>query len=182
MAYSGAMTNASGTNDKPSAGDPLPPKCSVIEVHVGELRQLFNAIDPSRFGTRTWTPKLRRVLQSTRPGISTASTRIAQGGPDQSCSASCFRLLERTARSLRSIPGLSGDGGARGAREMFLLEVFCAFFCPGCRNCQYQQSVAMGRLVQIGETTRINPNQNKWNRQLLSIDPISCSRVFFRIV
>src|SRR5216684_6040598 len=43
------MTNASGTKDKGSAGDPIPPKCSVIEVHVGELKQLFNAIDPSPF-------------------------------------------------------------------------------------------------------------------------------------
>ena len=34
MAYSGPMTNASGTTDEPSAGDPLPPECSVIEVHV----------------------------------------------------------------------------------------------------------------------------------------------------
>src|SRR5258708_24801600 len=44
-----AMTNASGSKDKASAGDPIPPKCSVIEVHVGELKQLFNAIDPSPF-------------------------------------------------------------------------------------------------------------------------------------
>jgi hypothetical protein len=36
-------------DDKVSAGDPLPPKCSVIEVHVGELKQLFNSIDPSPF-------------------------------------------------------------------------------------------------------------------------------------
>src|SRR3984893_12081975 len=43
------MTNASGTKDKASSGDPIPPKCSVIEVHVGELKQLFNAIDPSPF-------------------------------------------------------------------------------------------------------------------------------------
>jgi len=35
--------------DKVSAGDPLPPKCSVIEIHVGELKQLFNSIDPSPF-------------------------------------------------------------------------------------------------------------------------------------
>ena len=59
MAYSGPMTTTSGTNDKPSAGDPIPPKCSVIEVHVDELKQLFNAIDPSPFGKRIWTPKLR---------------------------------------------------------------------------------------------------------------------------
>jgi hypothetical protein len=31
------------------AGDPLPAHCEVIEVHVGHLNQLFNAIDPSPF-------------------------------------------------------------------------------------------------------------------------------------
>ena len=35
--------------EKPSAGDPIPAKCAVIEVHVGELKQLFNSIDPSPF-------------------------------------------------------------------------------------------------------------------------------------
>lgn len=30
----------------------MPPKCSVIELHVGELKQLFNSIDPSPFRTR----------------------------------------------------------------------------------------------------------------------------------
>ena len=51
------MTNTSGTNDKPSAGDPIPPKCSVIEVHVGELKQLFNAIDPSPFRDKDLDPQ-----------------------------------------------------------------------------------------------------------------------------
>ena len=32
-----------------SSGDELPPKCAVIEVHVPELKRLFNAIDPSPF-------------------------------------------------------------------------------------------------------------------------------------
>src|ERR1700676_3556195 len=57
MAYSGLMTNASGTKDKPSAGDPIPPKCSVIEVHVGELKQLFNSIDPSPFRNKDLDPR-----------------------------------------------------------------------------------------------------------------------------
>jgi len=35
--------------DRFSAGDPLPPKCAVIEVHVGDVKQLFNSIDPSPF-------------------------------------------------------------------------------------------------------------------------------------
>jgi hypothetical protein len=48
------MTNASGTKDKASSGDPIPPKCSVIEVHVGELKHSYSM--PSillRFATRT---------------------------------------------------------------------------------------------------------------------------------
>ena len=35
--------------EKQQAGDPLPGNCELIEVHVGELKQLFNAIDPSPF-------------------------------------------------------------------------------------------------------------------------------------
>ena len=62
MAYSGAMTNVSGRQDKPSAGDPIPPKCSVIEVHVGELRQLFNAIDPSPFRDKDIDPKAEEFI------------------------------------------------------------------------------------------------------------------------
>jgi hypothetical protein len=138
MAYSGPMTTASGTNHKPSAGGPLPPKCSVIEVHVGELKQLFNAIDPSPFRDKDLDPKAEEFIvgwakdllrdatlalvvdldreaglpdeaavlrdaihaffRSTRPGISTASARIAQGWQDQprnwsrcSCIGDCRR-------------------------------------------------------------------------------------------
>jgi hypothetical protein len=62
MAYSGPMTNVSETQDKASAGDPIPPKCSVIEVHVGELRQLFNAIDPSPFRDKDLDPKAEEFI------------------------------------------------------------------------------------------------------------------------
>src|ERR1700745_1726659 len=56
------MTNASGTKDKTSAGDPIPPKCSVIEVHVGELKQLFNSIDPSPFRNKDLDPKAEEFI------------------------------------------------------------------------------------------------------------------------
>jgi hypothetical protein len=62
MAYSGRMTNTSGSNDKPSAGDPIPPKCSVIEVHIGELKQLLNAIDPSPFRDKDLDPKAEEFI------------------------------------------------------------------------------------------------------------------------
>jgi hypothetical protein len=40
-----------------SAGDPLPAtNCELIEVHVAELKQLFNAIDPSPFRDRDLDP------------------------------------------------------------------------------------------------------------------------------
>jgi len=46
----------------PSAGDPIPPKCAIIEVHVGELKQLFDAIDPSPFRDRDLDPKAEAFI------------------------------------------------------------------------------------------------------------------------
>src|SRR6516164_10983626 len=43
-------------DDKAAAGDPILPKCAVIEVHVGELKQLFNSIDPSPFRNKDLDP------------------------------------------------------------------------------------------------------------------------------
>jgi hypothetical protein len=58
--WTNAMTNLS--KDKASAGDPIPAKCAVIEVHVGELRQLFDAIDPSPFRDRDLDPKAEEFI------------------------------------------------------------------------------------------------------------------------
>src|SRR5437762_7041290 len=57
-----AMVSTSTTKDKPSAGDPIAPKCSVIEVHVSELKQLFNAIDPSPFRDKDLDPKAEEFI------------------------------------------------------------------------------------------------------------------------
>ena len=56
------MTDVPTAMDKTSAGDPIPPKCSVIEVHVGELKQLFDAIDPSPFRDRDLDPKAAEFI------------------------------------------------------------------------------------------------------------------------
>src|SRR5215471_1652458 len=56
------MTNVSSAKDKPSAGDTIPPKCSVIEVHVGELKHLFDAIVPSPFRDRDLDPKAEEFI------------------------------------------------------------------------------------------------------------------------
>src|SRR6266567_558668 len=60
-----AMTDISRAQDKVSAGDPIPPKCAVIEVHIGELKQMFDAIDPSivpRSGPRSQSRGIHRRL------------------------------------------------------------------------------------------------------------------------
>jgi hypothetical protein len=50
------------TNNIHSAGDPLPPKCVVIQVHVTELKQLFNSIDPSPFRSKDLDPKAEEFI------------------------------------------------------------------------------------------------------------------------
>lgn len=49
-------------HEKESAGDPIPPNCVVIEVRVAELKQLFNAIDPSPFRERDLDPKAEEFI------------------------------------------------------------------------------------------------------------------------
>ncbi len=51
------MEAVNDNDARPAAGDPIPPKCSLIEVRVAELKQLFNAIDPSPFRETDLDPK-----------------------------------------------------------------------------------------------------------------------------
>ena len=48
--------------EQQSAGDPLPPGAVVIEVRVGELKQLFNAMDPSPFRERDLDPEAEEFI------------------------------------------------------------------------------------------------------------------------
>jgi len=73
-----------------SAGDPIPPKCEVIEVSVTELRQLFNAIDPSPFRERDLDPRAEefivgwsRDLPSNAPLALVVHLERAAGRPDE---------------------------------------------------------------------------------------------------
>jgi hypothetical protein len=57
-----AMTSTSSAKVKEFAGEPIPRKWGVIEVHVGELKQLFDAIDPSPFRDRDLDPKAEEFI------------------------------------------------------------------------------------------------------------------------
>ena len=50
------------TTSSSSAGDSLPANCELIEVHVSELKQLFNAIDPSPFRERDLDPNAEQFI------------------------------------------------------------------------------------------------------------------------
>ena len=50
------------SRSRSSAGDTIPTQCRVIEVRVAELRQLFNAIDPSPFRERDLDPRAEEFI------------------------------------------------------------------------------------------------------------------------
>jgi hypothetical protein len=43
-------------------GDPLPPKCQVLEIRIGELNQMFNAMDPAPFRERDLDPRAEEFI------------------------------------------------------------------------------------------------------------------------
>jgi hypothetical protein len=43
-------------------GDPLPPRCEVLKIHIGELNQLFNAMDPAPFRERDLDPNAEQFI------------------------------------------------------------------------------------------------------------------------
>ena len=47
-----------------SSGDPIPDTCVLIKIHVAELKQLFNAIDPSPFREKDLDPKAEDFIVS----------------------------------------------------------------------------------------------------------------------
>jgi hypothetical protein len=50
------------SEDERVAGDAIPSNCVQIEVHVAELKQLFNAMDPSPFRERDLDPKAEEFI------------------------------------------------------------------------------------------------------------------------
>ena len=45
-----------------AVGDPLPPHYERLDIHVGELKQLFNAMDPAPFRDRDLDPKAEEFI------------------------------------------------------------------------------------------------------------------------
>jgi hypothetical protein len=45
-----------------SVGDSFPPDCAILEVHVGEMKQMFDAMDPAPFRERDLDPKAEEYI------------------------------------------------------------------------------------------------------------------------
>jgi hypothetical protein len=58
------VTGAAPAGERRTAGDPIPEGCERIEVHVTELKQLFNAIDPSPFREKDLDPSAEEFIVS----------------------------------------------------------------------------------------------------------------------
>ncbi len=56
------MSTAFGLRESKPSGNAIPPGCHLIEVRVTELRQLFNAIDPSPFRERDLDPRAEQFI------------------------------------------------------------------------------------------------------------------------
>jgi hypothetical protein len=108
-------------SDKPvSAGDPIPPKCQLIEVRVAELRRLFNAIDPSPFRERDLDPRAEqfivdwgRDLPADAPLAFVVHLERAAGRPDESAllrEAIHEFFSQRAASSRRNLRRLFRNG------------------------------------------------------------------------
>lgn len=57
------MTTPSAAEiEHPSAGDSIEPDCAIIEVHLGDPKQLFNSIDPSPFHDKDLDPRTEEFI------------------------------------------------------------------------------------------------------------------------
>ena len=68
------MGSGEMTHDNPSAGDPIPENCKVIEIHVAEMKQLFYAIDPSPFREKDLDPRADEFIVSWARDLPTNAT------------------------------------------------------------------------------------------------------------
>jgi hypothetical protein len=98
-------------------GDTIPEACRVIEVRVAELRQLFNAIDPSPFHERDLDPRAEEFIvdwsKEFPAGASLALVVHLERGPGKADEAIVLR------DAIHEFFGQRAAGSRRKLRELF---------------------------------------------------------------
>ena len=145
------------TEAKHAAGDELPPKCARIEVRVDELRQLFNAMDPSPFRERDLEPAAEEFIVSWAREIPRDAPLAlvvyldrAAGPPDEATNLrdsvhAFFTYREQiTRRQLSQLFRIGRTSLAIG------LLVLVASFALGDRAAQWLEGHRVGGLLREG--------------------------------
>lgn len=111
------MTGGSSPHQSPASGDALPDGCQTIEVRVAELRQIFNAIDPSPFHERDLDPRAEEFILGwgkDLPGDASLALVVyldrAPGLPDEASAL---------GGAVREFFGQRATGSRRRLRELF---------------------------------------------------------------
>ena len=101
----------------------LPPGCVRIEVYVGELRQLFNAMDPSPFREKDLDPKAEEFIVGWARELHRAMRRSAllvhldRPGRSPTARRSCATPSTSSSRTARRRRGSAcGSSSASDAR------------------------------------------------------------------
>jgi len=94
-------------NEAQYESGPLPPNCELIEVHVAELQQLFNAIDPSPFREKDLSANVEAFIMSwakdTHRGVPLALLVHVDQPGSQSDAAAMLRDAIRAFFSQRAL-------------------------------------------------------------------------------
>lgn len=158
------------------AGDALPRDGRVIEIRVTELRQLFNAIDPSPFRRRDLDPRAEEFIvawATDLPSAPSADCRTASARCRSESSTRTPRLPMRGARTgLKPRLQRPRERALDERRAAVFLWLACAVDCggqgPAASNRQESDPDARGR---TGDRRRRGRKL-----KLMSRDHHTCSR------
>src|SRR5438105_11809228 len=103
--------------EQDSVGDPIPPDCEVIEVHVAELKQLFNEIDPSPFRERDLDADAEEFIVGWAKDVSRSARLALLVYVDRPASGADAPAVLRQA--VREFFGHRAEASRRRVRQLF---------------------------------------------------------------
>jgi hypothetical protein len=71
-----------------SDAEGFPPRCALIEIHVSDLKELFNSLDPTPFLKRDLDREAEEFIVSSTPGANCDSSSASVGSVWPSASRS----------------------------------------------------------------------------------------------
>ena len=125
-----------------AAGDPIPANCEVIEVHVAELKRLFNAIDSSPFREKDLDPNAEDFIVSGARNVSHDAPLALLVYLDRPAGLPEERAILRDAS--RKFFSPRGNSSRQRLRQQFRIGRTSLFSgsAPGTRDASWEASQA----------------------------------------